>query len=76
MYKYPLRYKNKDLYNGFTKYLYKNKFFLITDEPQQNTQEHRFWEEMKDVPSFEMIPSDEAEKVAEIVENTGASRFL
>ena len=56
--------------------LNKNKFFLITDEPQQNTQEHRFWQEMKDVPSFEMIPSDETEKVAEVVENTGATRFL
>jgi len=30
---------------------------------------------MKDVPSFDMIPSDEAEKVAEIVKNTGASKF-
>lgn len=56
--------------------LNKNKFFLITDEPQQNTQEHRFWQEMKDVPSFEMIPSDETEKVAAVVENTGATRFL
>jgi len=33
-------------------------------------------EEIKDVPSFEMLPSDEAEKVAEVVENTGASKFL
>jgi len=60
----------------YQKDLSKNKFFLITDEPQQNTHEHRFWEEMKDVPSFEMIPSDEAEKVAEVVENTGATVFL
>jgi len=27
-------------------------------------------------PSFEMIPSDEAEKVSEVIENTGDSKFL
>ncbi|MPS71841.1 MAG: hypothetical protein E2590_01675 [Chryseobacterium sp.] len=31
----------------YQKDLNKNKFFLITDEPLQNTQEHRFWEEIK-----------------------------
>lgn len=60
----------------YQKDLNKNKFFLITDEPEKNTQEHKFWEEMKDVPSFEMIASDEVEKVAEVVENTGAKTFL
>lgn len=60
----------------YQKDLNNNKFFLITDEPEKNTQEHKFWKEMKDVPSFEMIPSNEAEKVAEIVEKTGASTFL
>lgn len=59
----------------YQKDLSKNKFFLITDEPPQNTQEHNFWEEMKDVSSFEMIPSDEAEKVAEVVKNTSTPIF-
>ncbi|MDR6489944.1 hypothetical protein J2799_004494 [Chryseobacterium vietnamense] len=60
----------------YKKDLDKNNFFLITDEPERKTPEHKFWEEMKNVPSFEMIPSDEAEKVAEVVEETGATKFL
>ena len=36
---------------------------------------HKFWK-YEDFPSFEMIPSDEAERVAEIAENTGVSKFL
>lgn len=60
----------------YKKDLDKNNFFLITDEPERKTPEHKFWKEMKNVPSFEMIPSDEAEKVAEVVEETGATRFL
>lgn len=53
-----------------------NNFFLIADEPKKQTSEHKFWQEMKHVPSFKIIPSDEAEKVAEIVEKTGATTFL
>lgn len=60
----------------YKKDLDKNNFFLITDEPERKTPEHKFWQEMRNVPSFEMIPSDEAEKVAEVVEKTGATRFL
>ena len=60
----------------YKKDLDKNNFFLITDEPERKTLEHKFWEEMKNVPSFKMIPSDEAEKVAEVVEETGATKFL
>lgn len=53
-----------------------NNFFLIADEPERKTPGHKFWEEMKDVPSFEMISSDEVEKIAEVVESTGATKFL
>jgi len=60
----------------YKKDLNKNNFFLIADEPREGTAEHRFWEEMREVPSFEMISSDETEKVAELVEETGASKFL
>ena len=38
--------------------------------------EHKFWEEMRDIPSFKIIPSDEVEQVYDIVVETGASKFL
>lgn len=60
----------------YKKDLNTNNFFLIADEPERKTHEHKFWKEMKDVPSFEMISSDEVEKVAEVVERTGATKFL
>lgn len=60
----------------YNKDLNKNKFFLIADEPSKHTTEHKFWQEMKEVTAFSMIPSDEVHLVAETVESTGASKFL
>lgn len=60
----------------YNKPLIDNNFFLIADEPNIKTPEHKFWEEMREVPSFKMIPSDEVEQVSDIVVKTGASKFL
>lgn len=60
----------------YNKDLNKNNFFLIADEPSQQTAEHKFWQEMKEVTAFTMIPSDEVEVVAETVERMGAAKFL
>ena len=60
----------------YDKNLNYNKFFLIADEPSFETPAHKFWEEMKEVSTFKLIPSDEVEQVTETVEQTGATKFL
>lgn len=60
----------------YDKNLNNNKFFLIADEPSFETPAHKFWDEMKDVSTFKLISSDEVEQVTEIVEQTGATKFL
>ena len=60
----------------YDKNLNNNKFFLIADEPLQQTPAHKFWDEMKEVSTFKLISSDEVEQVTETVEKTGATKFL
>lgn len=60
----------------YQKNLDSNRFYLIADEPPFKSEEHKFWQEMREVPAFTMIPSDEVEQVTEVVEKSGATRFL
>jgi len=56
-----------------------NKFFLIADSPSstKNTSELKFWNQLYQNESlFKLIPSDESEMVAEIIEKRGAHKFL
>jgi hypothetical protein len=56
-----------------------NQFFLIADSPTstKNTTELKFWNQLFQNESlFKLIPSDESEMVAEIIEKRQAHKFL
>lgn len=54
-----------------------NNFYIISDEPQQNTQEHHLWQQIyNDGGIIKLISSDESGQVAELIENNGAGKFL
>ena len=56
-----------------------NNFFLIADSPvsTKNTTELKFWNQLYHNESlFKLIPSDESELVAEIIEKRDAHKFL
>jgi hypothetical protein len=53
-----------------------NNFYLITDEPQNNTKEHFLWTKVKALNKIKVISSDESEIVADKIEKSGAKTFL
>jgi hypothetical protein len=53
-----------------------NKFFLIADEPHQNTKEHLLWEKVKSLKKIKLITSDDTDEVAENIEDSNAKTFL
>jgi hypothetical protein len=56
-----------------------NNFFLIADSPTstKNTSELKFWNQLyHNERLFKLIPSDESEMVAEIIEKKDAHKFL
>ncbi|RSK46098.1 hypothetical protein [Hymenobacter perfusus] len=56
----------------------KSAFYLLCDEPNEESDpdKHKFWRAVKENPLLTVIPSDEADMVAERIEKTGARRFL
>lgn len=53
-----------------------NKFYLIADEPNQNTKEHELWTKVRSLTKLKLITSDEVELVAENIETSGAGTFI
>lgn len=57
--------------------LEKNKFFLITDEPAKNSAVHKLWYDLYYSDNIvKVISSDESGEVADLIEESGASKFL
>lgn len=55
----------------------KNKFFLISDEPNNiGSQEHSIWEKLQKETLFQVIPSEQADLVADQIEKSNATTFL
>ena len=54
-----------------------NNFYLIADQPDlNNSPSHQIWEKLKKQEQFELINSDEVEKVAHKIFETKAQKFL
>lgn len=61
----------------YNKNIKKNNFFLIADEPNIiNSPEHTTWENIIQNPLFKVINSEQADTVADKVEETNATTFL
>ncbi|ALO13878.1 hypothetical protein L21SP5_00198 [Salinivirga cyanobacteriivorans] len=65
------------LENQHGKYGKQNNFYLISDEPDGiGTKEHQFWVKLKKGKKFKLIHSEEADIVAQKIEETNARTFL
>jgi len=54
-----------------------NKTFIIADEPEgKNSENFNIWETIKKNQSFEVLSSDNANEVADYIEQKNAGRFL
>jgi len=59
------------------KYGKENNFYLISDEPDNiGSKEHMLWEKLRKGIKFKLIYSEEADIVAEKIEETNAGMFL
>jgi hypothetical protein len=65
------------LENNYNKYGSINNFYLISDEPSSvGSKEHQLWEKLKNGKKFNLIHTEEADLVAQKIEDTGAAKFL
>lgn len=65
------------LSNKYDKRLSDNDFFLISDEPSDiQSAEHRVWESVNSNELINVIPSEESGKVAELIIEKKATKFL
>lgn len=55
-----------------------NVLYLLADEPDERVDpdKHKFWRAIQGEPMLRVLPTDEAEIVAEQIERTGARTFL
>ena len=53
-----------------------NNFFIIADEPDLNSPEHNIWVSIQKQPTFKVINSEQSDSVAQIIEDTDATKFL
>ena len=54
-----------------------DNYFVIGDEPAEvNSKEHKIWENIRSNPAITLIHSEEADKVADKIEETKATTFL
>lgn len=55
-----------------------NVLYLLADEPDERADpdKHKFWRAIQGEPMLRVLPTDEAEVVAEQIERTGARTFL
>jgi len=53
-----------------------NNFFIIADEPEINSPEHKIWVSIQKQPTFKVINSEQSDRVAQIIEETNATKFL
>ena len=61
----------------YHKDILKNKFYVISDEPAMiSSPEHIIWERLLNEKLFSVVSSEEVNKVAELIEETNASKFL
>lgn len=57
--------------------LEKNKFFLISDQPAKNSPAFNLWNDLyKNENIVKVISSDDSGEVAELIEQSGASKFI
>ena len=65
------------LAKNYCKDKFDNNFYLIVDEPEiTNSKAHQIWTKLKKQKQFELIHSEEAEKVANKIDETKAHKFL
>lgn len=61
----------------YKKSLENNLFYLIADEPKQGSDEHRFWQQMRQTEDLlKVVPSEEANIVANKIIEKQASVFM
>jgi len=61
----------------YNKQLDGNKFFLIADEPKNDSPNHALWQQLfKERTLLTVINSDESEKVAELIEKNHSKVFI
>lgn len=53
-----------------------NKFYLISDEPEQNSKEHLLWEKVRSLKKIKLITSADIEEVVGYIETSEAKTFL
>lgn len=55
-----------------------NILYLLADEPDEQVEpdKHKFWRAIQGEPMLKVLPTDEAELVADQIERTGAKMFL
>lgn len=55
-----------------------NVLYLLADEPdeQVDPDKHKFWRAIQGEPMLKVLPTDEAELIADQIERTGAKMFL
>ncbi|RSK37314.1 DUF3037 domain-containing protein [Hymenobacter metallilatus] len=55
-----------------------NILYLLADEPDERADpdKHKFWRAIQEEPMLKVIPTDEAELIADQIERTGARTFL
>lgn len=65
------------LSSKFSKSLDSNKFFLIADQPKQDSEVYKLWQQLfNDEQLLKVISADESGQVAELIEANGATKFL
>ena len=65
------------LSSKYKKAIDNNSFYLIADEPQKKLPEHKLWKQLfNEERLLKVISSDESDKIAEIIEQKHASKFL
>lgn len=55
-----------------------NILYILADEPDEQVEpdKHKFWRAIQGEPMLKVLPTDEAEQVADQIERTGARMFL
>ncbi|MDJ0366320.1 DUF3037 domain-containing protein [Hymenobacter sp. H14-R3] len=55
-----------------------NILYLLADEPDEQVEpdKHKFWRAIQGEPMLKVLPTDEAELIADLIERTGAKTFL
>jgi len=65
------------LENKYKKYGKPNNFYLISDEPNGiGTKQHKLWEKLLNLEKYKVLPAENANIVAEKIEDTHAKTFI